>query len=99
MIIEFQKTSAIIIAVLIPVLILALTIITIILAKKEEDSWIHKVARFLREPFNFKRISKDADLLELPETETRPYSCATCLWAIYTGRNTLCWFIDIGTAQ
>ncbi|NPD87748.1 MAG: hypothetical protein HGN29_03445 [Asgard group archaeon] len=71
MVIELQKTSSILLAILIPIIILVLTVIISYLAKKESNSKINRVAKFLTEPFQFKPLLKDSDLSELPEIKTR----------------------------
>ncbi|MHA1954083.1 MAG: hypothetical protein ACW96U_09095, partial [Candidatus Heimdallarchaeaceae archaeon] len=71
MAIELQRASAISLAILIPLLAIVLTIFIYYLAKRESESKIHKIAKFLTTPFSFKPLLKNPEFHELPETETR----------------------------
>ena len=71
MAIELQIISSILLAVLIPVLIIAISFVIYYLSKLKSNSRIRRIARLLSEPFHFTPISKNPDLLELPETQTR----------------------------
>ena len=71
MVIEMQKITSIIIAVVIPILIIALSFLISYLAKKNSNFWIYKVARFLCKPTQFKLMLNRPDLNEYPETKTR----------------------------
>ena len=71
MVIEIQKMTSIVIAVLIPVLITALSFIISYLAKQNNNSWINKLAKFLTNPVQFNSILENPDISGIPETKTR----------------------------
>jgi len=71
MVIEIHKVTAIVIAFLIPIIIIAFSFLISYLAKKNTNSRISKIARFLSEPLQFKPIIDNQEINELPETKTR----------------------------
>ncbi len=71
MVIEIQKITSIVIAILIPILIIAISFFISYLAKKNNNSWITKVAKFLTNPIQFNSILENPDISGLPETKTR----------------------------
>ena len=71
MVVELQRISTILLAVLIPISMILLTIIINFLAKKEDNSFLTRFAKFVSKPFEFKQLLKNQDLKELPETKIR----------------------------
>ena len=71
MVIEIHKVKAIVIAVFIPLLIIAISFLISYLAKKNNNSRVNKLARFLTEPIQFISILKNPEINELPEIKTR----------------------------
>ncbi len=71
MAIELQVASSILLAILLPVFIITISFTIYYLARRNNESRTGKIAKFLTEPFQFKKILKNPDLKELPETQTR----------------------------
>ena len=71
MAIELQIVSSIILAVLVPTFIVAISLAIYYLSKSNKNTRIKRMTRFLAEPFQFRPIVNNPDLLELPETQTR----------------------------
>jgi hypothetical protein len=71
MVIEMHKVTAIVIAIIIPIIITAFSFLISYLAKKNTNSWINKFAKFLTQPIQFKSILENPGINKLPETKTR----------------------------
>jgi hypothetical protein len=71
MVVELQRISVILLATLIPVSMILLSIIINCLAKRKDDSLFRRFAKFLSTPFEFQQLSKNQELIELPEIKAR----------------------------